>query len=59
VNASFAFVPFFGQIVGLAVHGLSTALMALFSVHFYRLILGQATPLAVSVAPGGPPIAGP
>jgi hypothetical protein len=41
VNASFAFIPIFGQIVGLAVHGLCTALMALFSVHFYRLLLGQ------------------
>jgi hypothetical protein len=59
VNASFAFVPVFGQIVGLAVHGLCTALMALFSVHFYRLLLGQATPFGISAGLSGPPAAAP
>jgi hypothetical protein len=59
VNASFAFIPIFGQIVGLAVHGLCTALMALFSVHFYRLLLGQTTPARISVVSGDPPAAAP
>jgi hypothetical protein len=59
VNSSFAFIPIFGQIVWLAVHGLCTALMALFSVHFYRLLLGQATPTNVSAAPNEPPAGAP
>jgi hypothetical protein len=59
VNASFAFFPVFGQIVGLAVHGLCTALMALFSVHFYRLLLGQTTPTGISVMPDEPPAGAP
>jgi len=57
VNSSFVFVPVLGQIVGLAVHGLCTALMALFSVHFYRLLVGEATPATVSMAPRDPPAA--
>lgn len=57
VNRSFVFVPMFGQIVGLAVHGLCTALMALFSVHFYQLLAGEATPAIVSVPSADPPAA--
>jgi hypothetical protein len=59
VNASFAFIPIIGQIVGLAVHGLCTALMALFSVHFYRLLLGQTTPSRISIVSGDPPAGAP
>jgi len=51
VNGSIAIIPIFGQIVGLAVHGLCTALMALFSVHFYRLLLGQGTPRNIIATP--------
>jgi hypothetical protein len=57
INASFVFVPILGQIVGLAVHGLCTALMALFSVHFYRLLVGESTPATVGTASGEPPAA--
>jgi hypothetical protein len=59
VNTSFAFVPIIGQIIGAAVHGLCTALMTLFSVHFYRLLLGQATPLCAGAVPAGAPSAAP
>jgi hypothetical protein len=55
VNLTFGFIPIFGQIVGLAVQGLCSALIALFSVHFYRLLSGRAEPIATVTVPSAPP----
>jgi hypothetical protein len=54
LNVILGFIPVLGLLIGLAINGVNAALMAIFSVRFYTLLTGQATPTAVSAPPSAP-----